>query len=77
MRIHYQFGVELIKGFNNNPIRPEKNPWTSAGFEPAKVGSRGEHVTSRPPRSTIGLDTFYRAGILSAHGPSSSPRELF
>ena len=30
-----------------------KNPSTSAGFEPANVGSRGEHVTSRPPRTNI------------------------
>ena len=29
-----------------------KNPSTSAGFEPANLGSRGEHVTSRPPRPT-------------------------
>ena len=27
-----------------------KNPSTSAGFEPAHLGSRGEHVTPRPPR---------------------------
>ena len=29
-----------------------KNPSTSAGFESPKLGSRGEHVTPRPPRST-------------------------
>ena len=29
-----------------------KNPSTSAGFQPANLGSRGEHVTSRPPRPT-------------------------
>ena len=29
-----------------------KNPSTSAGFEPAKFGSRGEHVTPRSPRPT-------------------------
>ena len=30
----------------------EKNPSTLVGFEPVNLGSRGEHVTPRPPRST-------------------------
>ena len=30
-----------------------KNPSTSAGFEPANLGSRGEHVTLKPPRPTV------------------------
>ena len=30
-------------------LRPEKNPSTSVGFEPADLGSRAEHVTPRPP----------------------------
>ena len=29
-----------------------KNPLTSAEFQPANLGSRGEHVTPRPPRPT-------------------------
>ena len=29
-----------------------KNPSTSAGFEPANLGSLGDHVTPRPPRPT-------------------------
>ena len=29
-----------------------KNPSTSAGFEPANLGSQGEHVTPRLPRPT-------------------------
>ena len=29
-----------------------KNPSTSVGFEPANLGSRGEHVSPRPPRLT-------------------------
>ena len=33
-------------------LRPEKNSSTSAGFEPANLGSRGEQVTPRPPRLT-------------------------
>ena len=51
-----------------------KNPTTSAEFEPANLGSRGDHVTPRPPRPTTGsvtdpfLTTFYyvekRNGIL-------------
>ena len=31
----------------------KKNPSTSAGFEPANLGSRGKHVIPRPPRSTL------------------------
>ena len=31
-----------------------KNPSTSARFEPANLGSRGESVTPRPPRPTSG-----------------------
>jgi hypothetical protein len=27
-----------------------KNPTVSAGFEPANLGTRGQHVTSRPPK---------------------------
>ena len=30
-----------------------KNPSTSARFEPANLGSRGEHVTPRPPRPIL------------------------
>jgi hypothetical protein len=32
--------------------KPEINPSTSAGFEPANFGSQGEHGTPRPPRPT-------------------------
>ena len=39
---------DLCSGY----LRPEKNPSTSAGFEPANLGSRGQHVTPRPPRPT-------------------------
>jgi hypothetical protein len=28
-----------------------KNPTASAGFEPANLGSKGQHATSRPPKS--------------------------
>ena len=30
-------------------FRP-KNPTASAGFEPAKLGTKGQHATSRPPK---------------------------
>jgi hypothetical protein len=29
-----------------------KNPSSSAGFEPANLGSSGKHATTRPPRAT-------------------------
>ena len=33
-----------------------KNPLTWVGFEPASFGSRGEHVTPRPPRHLLCVD---------------------
>ena len=30
-----------------------KNPTTSAGFEHANLGTRGQHATSRPPRPQV------------------------
>jgi hypothetical protein len=30
-----------------------KNPTASAGFEPANLGTKGQHATSRPPKSGI------------------------
>ena len=37
-------------------FHPEKNPTASAGFEPAKLGTKGQHATTRPqkPLFTIG-----------------------
>jgi hypothetical protein len=29
-----------------------KNPSSSAGFEPSKLGSHGNHATTKPPRTT-------------------------
>ena len=40
---------------------PRKSPSTSAGFEPANLGSRDEHVTPRPSRptsNTLSLHSF-------------------
>jgi hypothetical protein len=31
-------------------LSPFKNPTASAGFEPANLGIRGQHVTSAPPK---------------------------
>ena len=31
-----------------------KNPTASAGFEPANLGTKGQHATSRPPTALIG-----------------------
>ena len=33
-----------------------KNPTASAGFEPANLGTKGQHATSRPPKS-LGYQT--------------------
>ena len=30
-----------------------KNPTASAGFEPANLGTKGQHATSRPPKLLI------------------------
>jgi len=31
---------------------PLKNPTASAGFEPANLGTKGQHATPRPPKWT-------------------------
>jgi hypothetical protein len=40
------------------PLRAEdffalKNPTASAGFEPANLGTKGQHGTSRPPKPLV------------------------
>ena len=37
-------------------FRP-KNPTSSAGFEPANLGTKGQHATPRPPKSLCGIYT--------------------
>ena len=32
-----------------------KNPTASAGFEPAKLGTKGQHATTRPPKPLIAI----------------------
>jgi hypothetical protein len=44
-------------GFTSPPkergfFRP-KNPTASAGFEPANLGTKGQHATSRPPKPLV------------------------
>ena len=34
-------------------LSPFKNPTASAGFEPAKLGIRGQHATSAPPKPLV------------------------
>ena len=36
-----------------------KNPMVSAGFEPANLGTKGQHATSRPPK-LLGKDWYER-----------------
>ena len=31
-------------------LSPFKNPTASAGFEPANLGTKGQHATSAPPK---------------------------
>jgi hypothetical protein len=37
------------------PLRKKalKNPTASAGFEPANLGTKGQHATSRPPNPFV------------------------
>jgi hypothetical protein len=39
-----------------------KNPTASAGFEPANLGTRGQHASSRPPKTLwqIGIDISWK-----------------
>ena len=34
-----------------------KNPTTSAGFEPANLGTKGQHATPRPPKPNPAIGT--------------------
>ena len=36
---------------------PWKNPTASAGFEPANLGTKGQHATTRPPKPLTSPDT--------------------
>ena len=52
--VNLRHGTE---GFTSPPKKgvlrifsPWKNPTASAGFEPANLGTKGQHATSRPPK---------------------------
>ena len=47
-----------------------KNPSPSARFEPVNLGSRGEHVTLRPPRLTIKSLTWIQETTLKRKVPN-------
>ena len=51
-----------------------KNPTASAGFEPANLGTKGQHATSRPPKSLICSVRYYcRNTSLSVNTQRTSP----
>ena len=44
-----------------------KNPTASAGFEPANLGTKGQHATPRPPKPLIPVlvqDTFMPTSLI-------------
>ena len=45
----YDMGPTALLPFR----RKAKNPTASAGFEPANLGSKGQHATSRPPKPVL------------------------
>ena len=50
------------EGRRAEDFSPLKNPTASAGFEPANLGTKGQHATSRPPkplRIYVGLHAKY------------------
>ena len=47
------------EGVLRNFYRPFKNPTASAGFEPANLGTKGQHATSAPPKPLYGNGKYY------------------
>ena len=43
-----------------------KNMTASAGFEPANLGTKGQHATPRPPKP-VGISLFIYAFVIYAH----------
>ena len=44
---------------------PLKNLTASTGFEPANLGTKGQHATSRPPKPLVGItDNFTFQGMV-------------
>ena len=69
-RIHFRFlshAANMRHGANGFTSLPKegvlgifsalKNPIASAGFEPANLGTKGQHATSRPPKPLMYTDT--------------------
>jgi hypothetical protein len=48
----------LSEGRRAEEFFAHKNPKVSAGFEPAKLGTKGQHATSRPPKPML-LNNFH------------------
>ena len=50
-----------------------KNPTASAGFEPANLGTKGQHATSRPPKP---LNIGVTSGTVLALGRTGNNHEI-
>jgi hypothetical protein len=50
--------VKLRHGTDDDFFRP-KNPTASAGCEPANLGTKGQHTTSRPPKPLSKMCTIF------------------
>ena len=53
-----------------------KNPTASAGFEPANMGTKGQHATSRPPKLLLGNLLKKQVTYPLYHGPPSRSNRL-
>ena len=43
-------GLQQVRILNTSSFFALKNPTASAGFEPANLGTKGQHATSGPPK---------------------------
>ena len=46
-------GQTALLPFRAKDFLALKNPKTSAGFEPANLGTKSQHATSRPPKPPV------------------------
>ena len=53
-----------------------KNPTASAGFEPANLGTEGQHATPRPPKPLHNLNKIHTHDS-SSRGPCINPNTHF
>ena len=49
-----------------------KNPTASVGFEPANLGTKGQHATSRPPKPLINTYFCFSCGMMERPGSELS-----